>query len=124
MSNTVDFAFVYIIEAVGRGMVKVGWAVDPEERLKTLQSGCPDKLVLRQKIGTSRRRVVELEQVTHDWLKDCWVRGEWFVADSPRIQSILELGDCFFVPLGVQPLEAIRTKRRLIPMSQTQECVF
>jgi predicted GIY-YIG superfamily endonuclease len=49
MSNTVDFAFVYIIEAVGRGMVKVGWAVDPEERLKTLQSGCPDKLVLRQK---------------------------------------------------------------------------
>lgn len=65
--------FIYVI-AAGSSKVKIGWAKDPKERCRKLQTGTHQHLILwRQIEGT-----IPEERALHRRFKQHSVRGEWF----------------------------------------------
>ncbi len=71
--------FVYVIcpYDLQDGTAKIGWAVDPDKRLSTLQTGSFHELQLFEVIPGSQR----LERAIHSKLADERIRGEWFKGD-------------------------------------------
>jgi len=69
---------VYFIQAVNSGLVKIGYVTSGsiESRLKSLQTGSPEKLVLRAAIAT--RFPVEAELGLHKIFRFARSHGEWF----------------------------------------------
>lgn len=67
--------FVYFMETIGASFIKIGWAIDPLERLKDLQIGCPYELRLITVIPNKFRRV---EHRLQNKFKSLCVRSEWF----------------------------------------------
>lgn len=65
---------VYFIAASARGLIKIGSAVDPAARLRTLSTGSPDRLHLLATIPGGEKREREL----HARFAADRVRGEWF----------------------------------------------
>lgn len=60
---------------------KIGIAIDPDSRLRTIQTGCPErlKLYLFHRCPPGLARVVEQE--CHLRLADCRKSGEWFAVE-------------------------------------------
>jgi hypothetical protein len=65
-------SWVYFIE--GAGKVKIGTAHDPQERLKTLQTGSPVPLVLLARM----RGGPILEATLHRHFQSARSHGEWY----------------------------------------------
>jgi len=65
---------VYFIREVGTELVKIGKSHDPEERLKTLQTGTPHKLELMHVVDSEKRD----ENWFHQKLSEFHVTGEWY----------------------------------------------
>lgn len=66
---------IYFIEAVGAGLVKIGFTErDVEQRLKELQTGCPHKL---RTLATMEGNATE-EAELHLVLAHLRANGEWF----------------------------------------------
>jgi hypothetical protein len=76
---------VYFISCRKTGMVKIGCAYDPFDRLKSLQTGSPTKLKIEALLKGSTKREREL----HKLLKKHRVRGEWFRL-CPEIEAIIK----------------------------------
>ena len=76
---------VYFITCRTTGMVKIGCALDPFERLKGLQTGSPTKLKIEALLKGSMKREKEL----HTLLAKHRVRGEWFRI-CPAIEAIIK----------------------------------
>ena len=78
-------AFLYCITD-GRHY-KIGWAVDPQQRLKVLQVGNPNPLKIHDSIRcNSTAQAQARERNVHRLHRKHRVRGEWFtaaVADNP-----------------------------------------
>jgi hypothetical protein len=55
-------------------MVKIGFALDVNKRIKTLQTGCPDRLVLVHVLPGDR----ETETLLHGRFNRYRAAGEWF----------------------------------------------
>jgi hypothetical protein len=70
--------YIYFIQAKDGGPVKIGWTIDPERRLKVLQSASPHKLVLRKVVRGSQR----LEHFLHEHYAAYRLEGEWFEPQS------------------------------------------
>jgi hypothetical protein len=70
-----DFGYVYFVQA-GKNHIKIGSAFNPIERIRTLQTGCPDFLNLLGVIPSYvfRRRETDLHELFSKWRVD----GEWF----------------------------------------------
>ena len=66
---------VYVIEAVGLNVVKIGVSNDIAKRLSMLQVGCPASLRLVLTIQGDET----LEQELHARFAKYRVRGEWFL---------------------------------------------
>ena len=66
--------FVYVIEAVGRDLVKIGYSTNPLRRLWHLQNTNPDKLRLLLTIAGPP----EMEAQWHLRFLASRERGEWF----------------------------------------------
>ena len=81
---------VYLIEAEGLGYIKIGLAENPSFRLKQLQTGSPVKLRLRASIPCDVKDAQAYERGLHKQLKEYHVLGEWFLADAPLIQGMLQ----------------------------------
>lgn len=64
---------IYAIRA-GDVAVKFGVAKDPEDRLKTLQTGCPHKLELIAVMDLPHTN----ERLMHKYLSEHRLMGEWF----------------------------------------------
>jgi hypothetical protein len=79
---------VYFITDRKAGMVKVGCAYDPYDRLKTLQCANPNKLKIEALLRGSHKREREL----HTALKKYRVRGEWFRLCPETEAVIREIG--------------------------------
>lgn len=75
---------VYFIEAVGLGLVKIGYTADLTERLRKLAPGCPAPLRL---LGTVPGGL-EIERHYHERLAACRTRGEWFRL-SPALEAVI-----------------------------------
>lgn len=68
--------FVYFIQAIGGGPIKIGWAKDPAKRLVLLQCGNPVELrICRTHPGT-----IQDERGLHRIFGEVHLRGEWFHA--------------------------------------------
>jgi hypothetical protein len=66
--------FVYFVQEGDRGPVKIGRAVDPERRVRDLQTGNPTQLELRHVLpGAS-----DLEGALHRRFEPALIRGEWY----------------------------------------------
>lgn len=65
---------VYFIRQVGTNLIKVGWAKEPTERMKTLQTGSPHAFELLA-VGDGGARE---EHALHRRFAEAHVRGEWF----------------------------------------------
>ena len=76
---------IYFIQAGRLGPIKIGHTNNGvEERLKELQTGSPDKLIL---IGIIEGDVKK-EQELHKRFKNYRVRGEWF-NNSPELDNYI-----------------------------------
>jgi hypothetical protein len=75
---------LYVIANTQRTVAKVGYSKSPERRLKQLQTGHPDKIVL---LATHPGSIAD-ERRFHDWLSPSRSSGEWF-RWSDKIDTIL-----------------------------------
>lgn len=79
--------YVYFIQGQCGGAIKVGFSVNPKLRLRELQTGYPDTLLILAIIpGTPHT-----EAVLHKKFEASRLKGEWFRPDDYVIQTIKEL---------------------------------
>lgn len=72
------------------GYCKFGYSVNPESRVRALQTGHPSKLFLLHSISVDPVRVRELERRLHEEIGlHRRVRGEWFDIDSATAVKLL-----------------------------------
>jgi hypothetical protein len=85
--------YVYLMEAVGLGYIKVGRAKDPFQRLRELQTGCPKPIVLRMCFLC--HNAAEREAALHKKLVKFRSHGEWFEVDSGYLRNLLVIVESF-----------------------------
>ena len=80
--------FVYAI-ASSENTVKIGYSVDPDRRLRQLQTGHERRLVLihTEKVDTDRAPI--LERLIHNANRHLRMSGEWFALTHQ--QAIAEI---------------------------------
>lgn len=66
--------YVYFVEAIGSGRVKIGFTKSPEDRLGSIQTGCPFPLKLLAVVAGSEFDESEL----HERFASYRSQGEWF----------------------------------------------
>ena len=77
---------IYAIEALGSGFVKFGYSgAGVNERLNTMQTGCPYELVVRAVAEWPS----DTEFAIHLHLSEEHERGEWFRL-GPKAQAVIE----------------------------------
>jgi Meiotically up-regulated gene 113 len=82
-------SWVYVIlEETQRHFVKVGFTSNLKRRIRDLQTGNPDPLVLVAKVRSSPEAYRSLERDLHEKLRNHRVRGEWFDAYQ-EVRSIV-----------------------------------
>lgn len=79
-----ESGYYYFIHAPDVGMVKIGYSIDPEERLLSLQIGSPCKLYLIAKYPGD----VEDERALHARFSSYRSHGEWFKDSILRSMGI------------------------------------
>lgn len=85
--------YVYLIKAGHKKTdpVKIGYSKDPEDRLKSLQTGNPIKLQLYMKIKCNdEAHARRLERTLHEMLGTQNLRNEWFRLKYTQIPTLLE----------------------------------
>lgn len=84
-------SFVYVIEQVSTGHVKIGVADDVYSRLKSLQTASPVLLVLRHTIiCKDRKSAYAIESMWHGVYAEQRISGEWFNVPADTIVSDIE----------------------------------
>lgn len=78
--------YVYFIQGQCGGAIKIGYSVNPEKRLKELQTGYPDTLVMLLMIPGSEAT----ERALHRQFEASRLKGEWFRPDACIIEKIKE----------------------------------
>lgn len=76
---------IYFITARDVNRVKIGWSKYPEQRLKTLQTGCPGVAVIEATIDTDQ----SFERELHQLFRHSRKAGEWFEI-TPEIEAAIE----------------------------------
>lgn len=86
-STRASAEFIYFIQATRSGLIKIGSASDPRGRLRSLQTGSPERLRLIGHIpgGTARERQL------HDQFAADRSHGEWFVPSAELVAFIKEV---------------------------------
>lgn len=69
--------YLYCI-ANSTGSVKFGFSKDPDRRVRALQTGSSDELVLLETIPVPEDQVRQYERLLHAEFAHCRSRGEWF----------------------------------------------
>ncbi len=72
--NSSTNSFVYVIGPPGSGRVKIGTSLNPQKRLKELQTGNPDRLEVLWAAPGGR----DLESALHRTFSAYRIEGEWF----------------------------------------------
>jgi len=78
--------YVYAVESMPTGAIKIGRALNVRHRLKSLQVSTPDELRERGRI----RGTHELEERLHLALAEHNIRGEWF-RPAPEVLRVVEM---------------------------------
>lgn len=96
---------VYLAEALGTGLVKLGWVMNAkhiQRRLEQLQAGCPYRLRLVFLLGgASRLQEARLHKAFDEYRHD----REWFRREG-KLARILDLA-CIDQTLAIMEMEKI-----------------
>lgn len=84
--------YVYVIQGESGGPVKIGWAIDPERRLRQLQCGSPMRLSVLACLSGEQT----LEKHLHIEGKQERSHGEWFNWNARTSEWLRRYG--FLVP--------------------------
>lgn len=87
--------YVYFIQAGDGGPIKIGFAQDPQARLRELSTGSPARLSLLRAVSASG---IHQEQMLHRQFGDLRLKGEWFRAEERLVQFIEALPDRLPLP--------------------------
>lgn len=79
-----SIAQIYFIQAEGNNLIKIGIAINPEKRLRQLQSASPVKLHLLKTIEGG----FSAERGLHKRFKDTRTHGEWFLPTQDLLDTI------------------------------------
>jgi Meiotically up-regulated gene 113 len=71
-------SFLYVIAARKEGPVKLGLSQDPQRRVRQLQTGSAEQLVIHHVEEVSDARVKLAESALHRMLGHRRMKGEWF----------------------------------------------
>lgn len=82
--------FIYFIQGKSGGAVKIGYTKDVFSRLKALQTGYPDTLIIRCCIPGSP----DTESGYHEMFKEERLKGEWFTPSERLMKKIDALIEC------------------------------
>lgn len=102
-------ASIYFIQAGEDGPIKIGWAVNPEARMRTFQTA--NFLPLRMLFSERYRSILfakAIESDLHTEFKDYRIHGEWFAPESRLIRAISDF--CSGVPILMYMREHQSTK--------------
>lgn len=81
-------SFVYLIQGVSTGMLKIGVSNNPELRVKQMQTGSPDELVLvYTSLVCSNAFAIEAE--VHEHFAEYRDKGEWFNSDL-KVSDVIQ----------------------------------
>lgn len=80
--------YIYFIQGEYGGAIKIGYSTDPGKRLKELQTGHPDTLIVLLMIPGSEAT----ERALHRRFNISRLKGKWFRPDDHVIEAIKELG--------------------------------
>lgn len=81
--------FLYVIGPLD-GPQKIGISKNPHSRLRSLQTGHPNKLFLNHSIEVPKDRVRLLERMIHQDLSHRRTNGEWFDLSPKEAEELLE----------------------------------
>lgn len=88
--------YVYVIEAVGTDLVKIGVSDSPEKRIHQHQTSSPHKLrLLGYCLGS-----YAIEQALHLVLNEYRVRGEWFRNEGLCADAVKAISQGDFEAVG------------------------
>lgn len=80
--------FVYVLRAKGTNFYKIGRTEQSiENRVRSLQTGCPYKIEILHRIETNYP--LNMERAFHDYLDGCQTVGEWFDIDEDILGNML-----------------------------------
>lgn len=79
--------YVYFVQGMSGGAIKIGYSTDPELRLKNLQTSYPDTLKILCLIPGNEKR----EKSYHDRFYKYRLNGEWFTPDKFILDVIEQL---------------------------------
>ena len=77
--------YVYFIEAIGLGQIRIGFSHEPEKLLSELLSSSPCELRLIGKIPGDEEEQKEI----HSMLDDMRFKGEWFFATN-KVRELIK----------------------------------
>ena len=75
---------VYFIKNIVTGKIKIGYSETPKKRLRELQTGNDNKLVLIKSIKGNRDK----ESTLHEMFSHLRTNGEWFEPDDELLEFI------------------------------------
>lgn len=84
-----EIVYLYII-GTDDGPSKVGYAADPEVRLKAIQREVKGYIVVTGQWPIGRRLALAVERYVHWQLRHHHIRGEWFNQPPAAIVSVIE----------------------------------
>jgi T5orf172 domain len=117
--------YVYVVENRYSGHNKIGYSVDPQGNLKSLQRGSSVPLSLAFHIFAADR-AFDVEQEAHAILDRRRLEGEWFdVSKDAAIASIYAAAARLNVPVGEDAmLKDISMERKIIAIVITAVITF
>lgn len=79
--------YIYFIQGLCGGAIKIGYSQEPIKRLNQLQTGYPDTLTILMMIPGNK----DLEQQLHEEFYEYKLKGEWFKPDPYLINKMKEM---------------------------------
>lgn len=86
MANSIPKQFIYAIEARQSKLVKIGFSTEPSKRIATLQTGCPEELLVVAIWEGSQAD----EHAIHSALREHRINGEWFTVNAEETRAFID----------------------------------
>ena len=97
---------IYLIKTKGNDFYKIGYTSDSvNKRLKSIQTCCPYKLKVINKINGA----MEQEKILHTLFKEYRTQGEWFKLDKKHLNILVNVME--FVDKDIDPPKNITKKK-------------
>lgn len=84
------YSFIYVIAAEPEGPCKIGLSLNPDKRLRQLQTGHPYRLRLFHTMEVPDVKVKLLEKLIHKTMGPWRESGEWFRVDVETAKAEVE----------------------------------